>query len=589
MKFLLSVTVALAVASPLAAQQRRAPDPRSMGGGDCRDNVYNCADTPNPLPPPDTVWIEEMTWMDVRDAIAAGKTTAIVPTGGVEPNGPWLALGKHNYVLRATCDAIARRLGDAVCTPIIKLVPEGAIEPPSGHMRSPGTISLRAETFEAVLTDVAHSLKMHGFRHIIFIGDSGGNQRAQRAVAETLNTRWGGDPVVAHVQEYYDYASAARYMATRGVDASEADGLHDDPIVTLIMFFADPRSVRYDARVAAGLATINGVSFADRVQTLEWARELVEFRARQTAGAIRSTMANRGTLPPPPPRASAAGGGARPPRPAPDPRTMGGGDCRANAYNCSDTPNPLPAADTVWLEEMTWMEVRDALAAGTTTAIVPTGGIEPNGPWLVTGKHNYVLRANCDAIARKLGNAVCAPVIELVPEGQIEPASGHMRSPGTLSLRQETFEAMLTDVAHSLKMHGFTDIVFIGDSGGNQRGQDNVAAALSTRWAGEATVLHVPEYYRAVDAPDVLRGLGVTHADMPADGLHDNPAITLNMMLDDPRSVRWAERVATRQASIDGVSIADLGRSLELAQAVAGARATRTADIIRARIAGRSQ
>ena len=589
MKYLLSVTVALAVASPLAAQQRSAPDPRSMGGGDCRDNVYNCADTPNPLPPPDTVWIEEMTWMDVRDAIAAGKTTAIVPTGGVEPNGPWLALGKHNYVLRATCDAIARRLGDAVCTPIVKLVPEGAIEPPSGHMRSPGTLSLRAETFEAVLTDVAHSLKMHGFRHIIFIGDSGGNQRAQRAVAETLNTRWGGDPVVAHVQEYYDYASAARYMATRGVDASEADGLHDDPIVTLIMFFADPRSVRYDARVAAGLATINGVSFADRVQTLEWARELVEFRARQTAGAIRSTMANRGTLPPPPPRASAAGGGARPPRPAPDPRTMGGGDCRANAYNCSDTPNPLPPADTVWLEEMTWMEVRDALAAGTTTAIVPTGGIEPNGPWLVTGKHNYVLRANCDAIARKLGNAVCAPVIELVPEGQIEPASGHMRSPGTLSLRQETFEAMLTDVAHSLKMHGFTDIVFIGDSGGNQRGQDNVAAALSTRWAGEATVLHVPEYYRAVDAPDVLRGLGVTHADMPADGLHDNPAITLNMMLDDPRSVRWAERVATRQASIDGVSIADLGRSLELAQAVAGARATRTADIIRARIAGRSQ
>ena len=589
MKFLLSVTVALAVASPLAAQQRRAPDPRSMGGGDCRDNVYNCADTPNPLPPPDTVWIEEMTWMDVRDAIAAGKTTAIVPTGGVEPNGPWLALGKHNYVLRATCDAIARRLGDAVCTPIVKLVPEGAIEPPSGHMRSPGTLSLRAETFEAVLTDVAHSLKMHGFRHIIFIGDSGGNQRAQRAVAETLNTRWGGDPVVAHVQEYYDYASAARYMATRGVDASEADGLHDDPIVTLIMFFADPRSVRYDARVTAGLATINGVSFADRVQTLEWARELVEFRARQTAGAIRSTMANRGTLPPPPPRASAAGGGARPPRPAPDPRTMGGGDCRANAYNCSDTPNPLPPADTVWLEEMTWMDVRDALAAGTTTAIVPTGGIEPNGPWLVTGKHNYVLRANCDAIARKLGNAVCAPVIELVPEGQIEPASGHMRSPGTLSLRQETFEAMLTDVAHSLKMHGFTDIVFIGDSGGNQRGQDNVAAALSTRWAGEATVLHVPEYYRAVDAPDVLRDLGVTHADMPADGLHDNPAITLNMMLDDPRSVRWAERVATRQASIDGVSIADLGRSLELAQAVAGARATRTADIIRARIAGRSQ
>ena len=270
----------------------------------------------------------------------------------------------------------------------------------------------------------------------------------------------------------------------------------------------------------------------------------------------------------------------------PDPRSMGGGDCRANAYNCSDTPNLLPAVDTVWLEEMTWMDVRDALAAGKTTAILPTGGIEPNGPWLATGKHNYVLRANCDAIARDLGNAICAPIMELVPEGQIEPPSGHMRSPGTLSLRQEPFEAVLTDVAHSLKVHGFTHIIFIGDSGGNRRSMGNVATALSARWADEAAAIHIPEYYRAPpDTPDVLRGLGVTKEGMPDDGLHDNAAITLNMMLDDPRSVRWAERVATRQAVINGVSIADLGRSLELAKKVSDARAKRTADVIRARIA----
>ena len=96
---------------------------------------------------------------------------------------------------------------------------------------------------------------------------------------------------------------------------------------------------------------------------------------------------------------------------------MGGGDCRDNPYNCADAPNPLPTPNTVWIEEMTWMDVRDALKAGKTTVIIPTGGIEPNGPWLVTGKHNYVLRANCDAIARKLGNALCAPIIEFVPEG----------------------------------------------------------------------------------------------------------------------------------------------------------------------------
>jgi len=172
-----------------------------MGGGNCGANVYNCADTPNPLPEATTVWLEEMTWMDVRDALQAGRTTVIIPTGGVEPNGPWLATGKHNYVLRANCPAIARRLGNAVCAPVIKLVPEGTIEPPSGHMRSPGTLSLRQETFEAVLTDVARSLKTHGFRNIIFIGDSGGNQRGQSAVAETLNAEWQGSAVVAHVPE----------------------------------------------------------------------------------------------------------------------------------------------------------------------------------------------------------------------------------------------------------------------------------------------------------------------------------------------------------------------------------------------------
>ncbi len=100
-KTLLGVGAMVIAAGAFAAAQqgRPAPDPRSMGGGDCAQNPYNCKDAPNPLPKADTVWLEEMTWMDVRDAMAAGKTTVIIPTGGHEPNGPWLALGKHNYVL----------------------------------------------------------------------------------------------------------------------------------------------------------------------------------------------------------------------------------------------------------------------------------------------------------------------------------------------------------------------------------------------------------------------------------------------------------------------------------------------------------
>ena len=592
MRTILFIGAVLFTATTAFAQQQR--DANSLGGGNCANNVYNCAETPNPLPEANTVWIEEMTWMDVRDALSAGKTTAIIPTGGVEPNGPWLVTGKHNYVLRSNCDAIARELGNALCTPVVKLVPEGSIDPPSGHMSSPGTLSLQQETFEAFLTDIAHSLKMHGFENIIFIGDSGGNQGGQRAVADALNAAWGNDVIVGHVQGYYDYGSVGQYMAEQGLVDGEGDGLHDDPVIALNMFHADPRSIRFDERVAAGFASINGVSLADRVKSLEYARQIVGFRAESTAGLIRETIANGGTLAPPQRQGTAGRGrgrGAGPggqQRPEPDPRTMGGGDCRANEYNCSDTPNPLPEAQTPWIEEMTWMDVRDALASGKTTAIVSTGGIEPNGPWLVTGKHNYVLRANCPAIAANLGNAVCAPVIEYVPEGSIEPQSGHMRSPGTISLRQETFEAVLTDVAHSLKMHGFENIIFIGDSGGNQSGQEAVAERLTAAWDGEAAVHHIGEYYRRpANAPNVLRDEGVTREGMPDDGIHDSPGITLNMMLDDVNSVRWSERVKAGQAVINGVSIADLERSLELARKISEARASWTADLIRERISSR--
>lgn len=290
--------VSFAAIAPLSSQATAAG--RNMGGGNCANSPYNCADAPNPLPAATTVWLEEMTWMDVRDALKAGKTTIIIPTGGVEPNGPWLVTGKHNYVLHANCEAIARKLGNALCAPIIKLVPEGGIEPASGHMTSPGTISVREETFRATLTDVVHSLKVHGFQNIILIGDSGGNQAGQRFVADSVTKIWNGSPVVAHVQEYYDYASVAKHMEEKGLKDGAADGLHDDPVITLNMFIDDPNSVRYDARVKAGKASINGVSLADRAKTTAWAREVVAFRAQVTTDAIAKAIANKGTLPAPP-------------------------------------------------------------------------------------------------------------------------------------------------------------------------------------------------------------------------------------------------------------------------------------------------
>ena len=283
----------IALSVPLAAQQRGQRDPRSAGGGNCANNPFNCIDTPNPLKTPDTVWLEEMTWMDVRDALKAGKTTVIVSTGGFEPNGPWLALGKHNYILRTNCDAIARKLGNALCAPIVPFVPEGSIDPKSGHMATPGTISMREDTFQALLTDIVHSLKMHGFENIVMIGDSGGNTRGMQAVADKWNAEWKGAPLVIHAREYYDYASVLKYLGELGVikEDQKKDGLHDDPAITLNMFITDPNTVRWEQRVKTKQATIDGVSIADRKKALEIAKKIVEMRTKVTVDAIQKAMA----------------------------------------------------------------------------------------------------------------------------------------------------------------------------------------------------------------------------------------------------------------------------------------------------------
>jgi creatinine amidohydrolase/Fe(II)-dependent formamide hydrolase-like protein len=264
----------------------------SMGGGDCSRNPYNCPNAANPLPAANTVWLEEMTWMDVRDALKAGKTTVIIATGGIEPNGPWLALGKHNYVNRANCDAIARKLGNALCAPLVPFVPEGNYDTKSSHMASPGTISMTEATFAALLTDIVKSLKAHGFTHIVMIGDSGGNQRGQQNVATALNAEWNGSPLVSHIPQYYTYSAVSKEMASRGlVTEGQSDNLHDDPIISLNMFITDPKSIRFDERVKAGKATINGVSLADAKKNMEMAKAIVEFRATVTADAIKAAAA----------------------------------------------------------------------------------------------------------------------------------------------------------------------------------------------------------------------------------------------------------------------------------------------------------
>ena len=236
-----------------------------------------------------SIWIEELTWLEVRDAIADGKTIVIVSTGGVEPNGPYVATGKHNYILESACEMLARQMGNALCAPIVKFVPEGNIDPPSGSMRYHGTISLQQNVFEALLVDIGASLAQHGFENIVYIGDSGGNQRGQANAAATLNEQLGRTRA-HHIGEYYDNQGVIARMEELGKPETADDGIHDYYWTTAMQMVTDPSTVRYDERVAAGLTVINGVDIAPKEETIEIGRQLIQYRVDQTVKAIDAAI-----------------------------------------------------------------------------------------------------------------------------------------------------------------------------------------------------------------------------------------------------------------------------------------------------------
>jgi len=248
-------------------------------------------DAPRPIDIRESLWLEELTWMEVRDLMKAGKNTVIIATGGVEQNGPYLAAGKHNYVLQATCPAIARKLGNALCAPIVPFVPEGDINPPTGMMLYPATISLTEGTYRALLTEIASSLAQHGFEHIILIGDSGGNQAGMKAVAEELSAKWAGGKTTIHfIPEYYDYPGTYKWADQAFGWEEKVEGIHDDPTITTIMMTVNPDLVRIREREAKGKAAINGIPLLPVEKAVESGRKIVEHRAEVTAAAIRKAL-----------------------------------------------------------------------------------------------------------------------------------------------------------------------------------------------------------------------------------------------------------------------------------------------------------
>jgi creatinine amidohydrolase/Fe(II)-dependent formamide hydrolase-like protein len=208
-----------------------------------------------------------------------------------------------------------------------------------------------------------------------------------------------------------------------------------------------------------------------------------------------------------------------------------------------------PHAAEVRIEHLTWTEIRDRLAAGHRTIVIPTGGTEQNGPHMVTGKHNLIVAATAERIARALGDALVAPVLAYVPEGDPARRTGHMAYPGTISLPEPVFAKVLEAAAESFKAHGFTTIALLGDSGGNQRAQEDVAARLSAAWRNDGVrVVNAAAYYVASDGQDWLarRGFAAT-----AIGKHAGLRDTSELLAVAPDGVR-RDKLSTGGDGADG-------------------------------------
>jgi creatinine amidohydrolase/Fe(II)-dependent formamide hydrolase-like protein len=238
---------------------------------------------------PNSVFLEDFTWTELRDAIKAGTTTIIIPTGGTEQNGPHMVLGKHNFLVKYKAGEVAKRIGRTVVAPVVAYVPEGEINPPTGHMRFSGTITTPQDVFAKVLEFAARSFRQHGFRDIAFLGDSGGNQAGQKLVADALNKEWAGTEVrVHHLSDYYP-GPGDDWLKTQGL-SDEIVGSHASIHDTASLMVLNPSMLRMDKAAPGKSGDGSGVVGNPARSSIEYGKQIIE---RQIDAAVKQLTALR--------------------------------------------------------------------------------------------------------------------------------------------------------------------------------------------------------------------------------------------------------------------------------------------------------
>ncbi|HXQ52453.1 MAG TPA: creatininase family protein [Stellaceae bacterium] len=238
-------------------------------------------------------FIDDLTWIEVRDAVHAGANIAIVPTGGSEENGPHMAIGKHNFIVHHCAGEIARRVGNALVAPVVAYVPEGNFEPPTDNMALPGTIGVSEPTFAAVLREAAQSLALAGFRLICFIGDHGLSQASQAHVAAALTRQWRKSGVrVATIDRYYAADGEREWLKTNGYSDAEI-GLHAGLLDTAELMAIEPGAVRGALLSPKGWPEgRTGASGDPSRATAAIGEKLLEFKIAAAVAEIRELVAS---------------------------------------------------------------------------------------------------------------------------------------------------------------------------------------------------------------------------------------------------------------------------------------------------------
>jgi creatinine amidohydrolase len=243
---------------------------------------------------PAAVALDDMTWTEVQRALKAGSSTVIIPVGGTEQSGPHMALGKHNSRVKALAGRIASRLGHTLVAPVIAYVPEGGITPPQGHMRFAGTLSVSNEAFGGIIDGAARSLKQHGFKDIVLIGDHGGYQPQLKTIAARLSREWSATPVRVHfIEDYYRVTQTAYVDALRAKGLSDAQiGTHAGTADTALLMALDASMVqpaRFEEAAKDGAAA--GTVGDPRKATAALGELGVELIVTRTVDAIKAAQA----------------------------------------------------------------------------------------------------------------------------------------------------------------------------------------------------------------------------------------------------------------------------------------------------------